>query len=118
MIPGDSSGRDSGDRAAAKTQRTALRGRAGLRAPSPRAPERVLRVALPIIVLVLGLLVWEAAVRIENIPAYVLPPPTLVLKTLVNDWPVLGWSLASTLTTTLEGFLLAAVGGIALAVIF
>src|SRR5215469_8227149 len=109
MIPSDPSGRESGNRAAAKTQQTAppVRGRAGLRAPSPRAPERVLRVALPIIVLVLGLLVWEAAVRIENIPAYVLPAPTLVLKTLVSDWPVLGSSLVSTLTTTVEGFLLA-----------
>jgi NitT/TauT family transport system permease protein len=78
----------------------------------------VLRVALPLIVLVLGLFVWEAAVRIENIPAYVLPAPTLVLKTLVTDWPVLGSSLASTLITTVEGFLLAAIGGIGLAVIF
>jgi NitT/TauT family transport system permease protein len=48
----------------------------------------------------------------------VLPAPTLVLKTLVTDWPVLGPSLGSTLTTTVEGFLLAAIGGIGLAVIF
>jgi NitT/TauT family transport system permease protein len=78
----------------------------------------VLRVVLPIIVLALGLVIWEAAVRIERIPAYVLPAPTLVFKTLVTDWPVLGSSLASTLTTTVQGFLLAAIGGIGLAVIF
>lgn len=80
--------------------------------------ERVLRVALPVVVLALGLAVWEAAVRIENIPSYVLPAPALVLRTLVTDWPVLGRSLAVTLTTTFEGFLLAAVGGIGLAVLF
>jgi NitT/TauT family transport system permease protein len=78
----------------------------------------VLRVALPIIVLVLGLLIWEAVVRIDSIPAYVLPAPTLVLKTMVTDWPVLGSSLVSTLATTIEGFLLAAIGGIGLAVVF
>jgi NitT/TauT family transport system permease protein len=125
MISGDPSRRESANRTAAETQQTRspLRGtpswgRTGLRAPSRGASERALRVALPIIVLVLGLLVWEAAVRIEDIPAYVLPAPTLVLKTLVTDWPVLGPSLGSTLTTTVEGFLLAAIGGIGLAVIF
>jgi NitT/TauT family transport system permease protein len=107
MISSDSSSHESGNRAAPD-----------VRAPSPGAAERVLRVALPIIVLMLGLVVWEAAVRIESIPAYVLPAPTLVLKTLVIDWRVLGSSLASTLTTTVEGFLLAAIGGIGLAVIF
>ena len=125
MISGDPSGRERANRAAAETQQTASppwgapsRRRTGSRAPSPGAPERVLRVALPIIVLVLGLLVWEAAVRIAAIPPYVLPAPTLVLKTLVTDWPVLGSALASTLTTTVKGFLLAAIGGIGLAVIF
>jgi NitT/TauT family transport system permease protein len=80
--------------------------------------ERVLRTALPIIVLVLGLLLWEAVVRIENVPAYVLPAPGLILKTLVADWALLGRSLLVTLTTTLEGFLLAAAGGVGLAVLF
>jgi NitT/TauT family transport system permease protein len=78
----------------------------------------MLRIALPIIVLVLGLLIWEAVVRIENIPAYVLPAPWLILKTLVSDWALLGRSLLVTLTTTVEGFLLAAFGGVGLAILF
>jgi ABC-type nitrate/sulfonate/bicarbonate transport system, permease component len=57
-------------------------------------------------------------VRIENVPAYVLPAPGLILKTLVTDWALLGRSLLVTLATTLEGFLLAAVGGVGLAVLF
>ena len=80
--------------------------------------DRILRIALPICVLALGLLIWEAVVRIGNVPAYVLPAPLLILKTLVADWALLGRSLLVTLTTTLEGFLLAAAGGVGLAVLF
>ena len=80
--------------------------------------DRTLRIALPIVVLALGLLIWEGVVRIENVPAYVLPAPGLILKTLVTDWALLGRSLLVTLATTLEGFLLAAVGGVGLAVLF
>ena len=39
-------------------------------------------------------------------------------QTLVGDWPVLSQSLLTTLLTTLEGFVAAAVGGIALALLF
>ena len=80
--------------------------------------DRVLRVALPIAVLAFGLALWEAAVRLENIPPYVLPGPSLILRTLVTDWTLLWQSLVVTLTTTVEGFLLAAVGGVGIAVLF
>ena len=76
--------------------------------------DRALRIALPIVVLALGLAIWEAAVRIENIPPYVLPGPGLILRTLVADWALLSQSLLVTLLTTFEGFLLAAVGGVGL----
>ena len=79
---------------------------------------RVLRIALPIIVLALILTVWEAIVRVGNIPPYVLPAPTLILQTLIADGPLLWQSLLVTLLTTIEGFLLAAIGGIGLAVLF
>jgi len=80
--------------------------------------EDVLRIALPIAVLGLGVLVWDLAVRLKGIPPYVLPGPGLVFATLVLDWPILSESLAVTLITTLEGFLLALVGGVGLAVLF
>jgi NitT/TauT family transport system permease protein len=80
--------------------------------------DRVLRIALPIVVLALGLAVWELTVRIENIPPYVLPAPGLILRTLVADWALLSQSLLVTLATTIEGFLLAAFGGVGLAVLF
>ena len=78
----------------------------------------VLRIALPIIVLGVGLAVWELVVRTKNIPPYVLPSPSLILHTFVNDWALLSRSLLVTLITTFEGFLLAAAGGVGLAVLF
>ena len=80
--------------------------------------DRLLRVLLPIVVLALGVLLWELVVRIGDIPPYVLPSPQLVFSTLISDRAVLLASLLVTLTTTLEGFLLAAVGGVGLAVLF
>jgi NitT/TauT family transport system permease protein len=80
--------------------------------------ERALRVVLPILVLALVIACWHAVVRIFAIPPFVLPSPGLVLATLIADGPLLWQSLLVTLTLTFEGFLLAAVGGIALAIIF
>jgi NitT/TauT family transport system permease protein len=80
--------------------------------------ERALRIALPILVLALGLAIWELVVRIDGIPPYVLPAPSLILQTLVADWALLSQSLLVTLITTLEGFLLAVAGGVGLAVLF
>ncbi len=80
--------------------------------------DRLLRIVLPILVLALGLLIWEAIVWINKIPPYVLPGPRLILRTLIDDWELLSQSLVVTLATTVEGFLLAAFGGVGLAVLF
>lgn len=92
---------------------------------SPAAPPQSrsgqaspLRILLPILVLALGLVAWEFMVRLNDIPPYVLPGPGLILRTLAADWGVLSESLVVTLVTTLEGFACAAVGGIALALLF
>jgi NitT/TauT family transport system permease protein len=79
---------------------------------------RLVRILLPIIVLAAGIAVWELVVRFNDIPPYVLPGPVAVFQTLVGDWPVLWQSLLTTLSTTLEGFLAAAIGGVALALLF
>jgi NitT/TauT family transport system permease protein len=78
----------------------------------------VLRVLLPVVVLAAGTVAWELVVRINNIPPYVLPSPLAVMRTLVTDWAILRDSLLTTLLTTLEGFTAAAVGGVALALVF
>ncbi|WP_244425279.1 ABC transporter permease [Bradyrhizobium sp. STM 3843] len=73
---------------------------------------------LPVLVLAAGLGVWELVVQLNAIPPYVLPGPVLVLQTLFSDWDVLSQSLLTTLITTAEGFVAAALGGIALALVF
>jgi len=78
----------------------------------------LLRFMLPVVVLAVVLGLWDAIVRVGNIQPYVLPGPELVFNTLVADWEVLSASLMTTLVTTIEGFVLAAVGGIGLAILF
>ena len=80
--------------------------------------DRALRIGLPVLVLALGLLIWDLMVRAFAIPPFVLPGPGLVFNTLIADGGLLGHSLLVTLLTTFEGFLLAAVGGIGLAILF
>jgi NitT/TauT family transport system permease protein len=79
---------------------------------------RVMRILLPVIVAASGTAAWEFVVRHYEIPPYVLPAPSAILATLFSDWDVLLQSLLTTLLTTLEGFVAAAIGGIALALIF
>jgi NitT/TauT family transport system permease protein len=80
--------------------------------------DSILRVMLPVVVLALGVVIWDQVVQLYAIPAYVLPGPRLVFATLLSDWPVLSGSLVVTLLTTVQAFLLAAVGGVGLAVLF
>lgn len=80
--------------------------------------ERALRIGLPILMLALVLLAWDLVVRAFAIQPFVLPSPGLVLSTLIADGGLLWQSLLVTLLTTIEGFLLAAVGGVGLAVLF
>jgi NitT/TauT family transport system permease protein len=79
---------------------------------------RVIRVLLPAVVLAAVVAMWELVVHVEQIPPYVLPGPGAVFQTLISDWPILSKSLETTLQTTLEGFVAAAIGGIALALLF
>jgi NitT/TauT family transport system permease protein len=79
---------------------------------------RVMRVMLPAAVLLFGVAVWGLLVRLYHIPPYVLPGPDAVFQTLIKDWPILWQSLLATLGTTIEGFVAASVGGIALALLF
>lgn len=82
------------------------------------ARDRFLRLLLPAATLLIGLALWEAVVDLNDIPPYVLPAPTLIAKTLVNDWQSLWASLLVTLGTTVQGLLLAFGGGVALAILF
>ena len=68
--------------------------------------------------LIVTVVVWDLVVRINGIQPYILPGPGLVLSTLVSDWSILWSSLLATLLTTVQGLVLAVVGGIGLAILF
>src|SRR3974377_1387649 len=92
----------------------------GVKASKDMRPlrERALRILLPMLVLAAGAVLWHVLVRLYDIPPYVFPGHLLFGATLVRDWALLSGSLFATLATTLEGFLLAAIGGIGLAILF
>jgi NitT/TauT family transport system permease protein len=55
----------------------------------------------PAVACVLGLALWEGAVRLLRIPAYLLPPPSAVVRSVLRERAL----LASALYTTTEGAL-------------
>jgi NitT/TauT family transport system permease protein len=73
---------------------------------------------LPFLALALGLLAWEGTVRYYAIPPYIMPAPSLVIVTLVEDWGTLSGSLKVTLFITFEALAAAVVGSVALAIVF
>jgi NitT/TauT family transport system permease protein len=72
----------------------------------------------PVALFVLAILGWEALVRIQGIPVYVLPAPSQIAATLYEDWGTLSRSLMVTLSITFEALIAAIVGGVALALAF
>jgi NitT/TauT family transport system permease protein len=80
--------------------------------------EKILRLVLPSLVLAFAIAAWHLVVTLYGIAPYVLPGPVLVFTSIFSDWQILGGSLLVTLVTTLEAFVLAAIGGIGLAVLF
>lgn len=78
---------------------------------------RLLKVAVPTIMLGLTLLLWEVYVRVNAVPPYILPAPSLIAQTLVKDWGTLCPALLVTLRITFSALILALVGGTLLAVL-
>jgi NitT/TauT family transport system permease protein len=79
--------------------------------------ERLLDLLLPATMFCGSLALWEALARGFAIPPYVLPAPSVIAATLVNDWPLLFGSLLITLRITFEALALAAAGGLGLAIL-
>ncbi len=73
---------------------------------------------IPVLVFVALIAAWEAIVRLAAIPPYVLPAPSLIVQTLVNDWATLSASLWVTLRITALALALATGIGVALAILF
>jgi len=59
-------------------------------------------------------LVWEASVHAFDLPVYILPAPSDIWEAIVKYWSPIWKNSVQTLFTTVLGFLLAVVGGLAL----
>lgn len=78
----------------------------------------VRRVAAPLAVGVVLLLAWQALCVSLDVPAYLVPAPSAIARTLVEDWSLLSGSLLVTLRITLLAFATAVVLGTAAAFVF
>jgi NitT/TauT family transport system permease protein len=80
--------------------------------------DRLADVAIPLSVALFALGVWEGMVRWRDVPAYILPAPSLIGHTLVADWPLLWPAWQVTLKVTFLALAASVFGGVALAVLF
>jgi NitT/TauT family transport system permease protein len=79
---------------------------------------RVWGLLAPVAVGAVFLALWEGFVRFEEIPVYILPPPSAIAVSLWTDGPSLMGSLLVTLRVTLAALAAAALFGGALALLF
>lgn len=90
-------------------------------APAPPPGEgiggRIVRIVVPVAMLMLLLIVWQAYVTINETPHYILPSPTRIAQALATDWATLLPSLLITLRTTFLALAIAIAGGVLLAVL-
>lgn len=70
----------------------------------------------PLLLVALGLAVWEVWVRLAGTPRWFLPPPSVIAQTLVSERALLLDNAWVTLQAVLLGFVVAIAAGVALAV--
>ena len=92
-----------------------------LDAPASARPQAG-RKPVPDVVLALGLmaavtLVWELAIRLFHVSAFVLPAPTAVIRSLFESRAQLAAAAQATAIEVLVGFVFAAITGIAVALV-
>ncbi len=80
--------------------------------------ERILRIVMPTLAIMIALGIWEGLVRYYQVPHYLIPAPSLVAQTLVKDGPSLMASMWFTIKLTLISLGCAIIGGILLGMIF
>jgi len=71
----------------------------------------------PFFLIVALLVLWDLAIRLFGIPAYLVPPPLAVVKQLIAEWPRLLAESWKTTLATLGGFALTIVIGIPIAMV-
>jgi NitT/TauT family transport system permease protein len=89
-------------------------------APARAAAGAVLlrRLLLPLAVIAVLVGVWDLAIRVLQIPLYMIPPPAAVAQALVKEWARLADNAVPTILESLGGFALGNLVAIAAAVAF
>lgn len=77
-----------------------------------------LKWALPLAFLVVVVAIWEYCVDAGLTPQKVVPAPSEIWAAFFREWNTLGPAWLFTIEVTIEGFVLAVVGGVVLAVLF
>lgn len=80
------------------------------------AVSRLMRIAVPLLSLILVFVIWAAIVRIFHIPAFVVPSPQAALGAIRDNWGMLGDLTLVTIKETVYGFFIGALVGFVLAV--
>ena len=73
--------------------------------------------AAPVLVVAVLLIFWEAVVQIAQIPLYVLPAPSDMLKTFVTEFPVLAGHAGITVMEAFVGMGISFVVGVLIGIL-
>src|SRR5262249_35227741 len=118
---GDRGVRPAHGRAASRAGRQAT-GRvvALARADARPAPSRLLlrRYMLPAVGILALLLSWELYIRVFRVPHYLVPAPSVIGQTLVQEWPTIQRNVGRTLVEAVGGFALGNGFAVLLAITF
>jgi NitT/TauT family transport system permease protein len=79
---------------------------------------RTLRALTPFLGIATLVAIWEVVVRARNIATYLVPPPSLVAETMVDEADILATNAVPTLIEAGLGFLVGNLVAVALAILF
>jgi NitT/TauT family transport system permease protein len=81
-------------------------------------PGRGWRIAAPLVVLAVAIGAWQAVVALNDLPAWLVPSPAIVARTLVDDRVLMLHALVATLRIALGALALSVVLGVAVSLLF
>ena len=82
--------------------------------PGIKSAKEVMAILLVAVVVIGG---TELALRIFNVPQYIMPTPTLIIQALFTDFPLIAPQLGHTLVELVSGFSIGALIGLVLAAV-
>ena len=88
----------------------------GSRTPSSLR-QRLRNYGPALVLFVGGILFWEAAVRLFNIQAFVLPKPSSIIERLIAQWPEISAAAGNTLIEAIGGLVAGTTSGVVVALI-